>query len=106
MSRRVSPYHTSTLNGLTMRAGRAHEDPVKMAAPATMGRGARMMYRVLQRNPDLTEDQAVKAAMLLLRAEMAKRAQQSAAARKARAATGREPGATGLEDCGSDGIDA
>ena len=88
-------------DGLIARAGRAHEDPATMTAPATLSRMAGYCIKVLKANPNLTEKQAVKAATLLLRADMAKLARKSAAARR-----GLVLDATGLEDAGSDGIDA
>jgi hypothetical protein len=83
MTRRASGYHTSSLNGLTMRAGRAAEDPAEMTAPATMTRMAKYVAAVLKENPDLTAEQAAKGAVLKLRADMGQLARRSADARRA-----------------------
>lgn len=83
MPRRATPYHHSSLNGLTMRAGRAAEDPAAMTAPATLTRMAKYVAAILKENPDLTEDQAARGAWLKLRADMGQLARKSAAARKA-----------------------
>jgi hypothetical protein len=88
--RRVSDYHRSSLNGLTMRAGRAAEDPHAMTVDATLGRLAKHMAAVHTENPDLTPDELARAARLRLRAEMGQLARKSAAARQARAAGGTE----------------
>lgn len=98
---RTSPRKYTSADGLMARAGRAHEDPVAMTAPATMARMAGYVVRVLKKNPSLSEQQAIKAAVLEFRADMARLARKSAASRR-----GLVLDATGLEDCGSDGIDA
>lgn len=97
---RASSRTYTSADGLIARAGRAHEDPAAMTAPATMARMGRYVYRVLRQNPDLTEKQAINAATLQLRADMAKLARKSARAR------GAVVGVIGLEDGGSDGADA
>lgn len=106
MPRRASDYHRSSLNGLTMRAGRAAEDPQAMTTDAMLGRLAKHMAAVHTKNPNLTPEQLAKASRLSLRAEMGQLARKSAAARRIRTAVDRELDATGLEDAGSDGIDA
>jgi hypothetical protein len=65
------------------RAGRAHEDPAEMTAPATMTRMAKYVAQVAAKNPNLTPDQMAKAAVLLCRADMARLARKSADARRA-----------------------
>jgi hypothetical protein len=82
MPRRTSAYNTTSASGLRARAGRAHEDPVAMTASATMTRMAKYVAAVLKKNPDLTEEQAARAATLLLRADMADLARKSAEARQ------------------------
>ena len=81
MPRRARTYTSS--DGLIARAGRAAEDPAEMTAPATMTRMAGYVAKVLVKNPALTPEQAAKAAVLLLRADMAKLARKSADARRA-----------------------
>lgn len=73
----------TSADGLIARAGRAHEDPVEMTAPATMTRMAKYVAAVLKENPDLTAEQAAKGAVLKLRADMVMLARKSAAARRA-----------------------
>lgn len=75
----------STAGALRARAGRAHEDPVAMTTDAYLGRLARFAVQIIRANPDLDDAAVAKGARLLLRAEMAQRAEQSAAARKASA---------------------
>ena len=70
-------------DALAMRAARAHEDPVAMATDATLTRLARYVARVLKKNPDLSEEEAAKAARLLLRADMTRMAEKREAARRA-----------------------
>jgi hypothetical protein len=79
------PRHALTpTTALKARAARAHEDPVAMSADAYLGRLAKHVVALIKLNPDLTDAQLAKGARLRLRAEMAERAQQSAAARRAR----------------------
>jgi hypothetical protein len=88
--------YTST-DGLIARAGRAHENPAAMTADATWVRMAKYIAEVLQKTPELTPIEAARAGKLLMRADMARLAKRSAAARQ------REPldlDATGLADCG------
>jgi len=73
----------TSADGLIARAGRAHEDPHEMTAPATMTRMASYVAAVLKENPDLTADQAARGTVLKLRADMAKLGRRSAEARKA-----------------------
>ena len=70
-------------DALAMRAARAHEDPVAMTTDATLTRLARYVARVLKKNPDLSEEEAAKAARLLLRADMTLMAERREAARRA-----------------------
>lgn len=70
---------------LIMRAGRAHEDPVAMTSDALLGRLARHVIDIVRANPDLTDDQVARGARLRVKAEMTRRAELSAAARKTRA---------------------
>jgi hypothetical protein len=103
---RASSRKYTSSDGLIARSGRAHEDPAAMTAPATISRMAGYCVRVLKENPNLTEQQAVKAATLLLRADMARLARKSSEARRVRVAVDRELDASNLEDAGSDGVDA
>ena len=50
MPRRTSEYHSSSYNGLHMRAGRAAEDPVKMTMDAMLGRLAKHPYAAIREN--------------------------------------------------------
>lgn len=81
--RRPYAYQRTSLAGLTARAGRAAEDPCEMTVPATMHRMAKYVAAVLKENPDLTADQAARAAALKLRADMGQLARKSVASRKA-----------------------
>lgn len=78
------PRTLTTAQALNARAGRAHEDPAAMTADAYLGRLAKYVVAIVRQNPDLTDAQLAKAARLKLRAEMAQRAEKSAAVRKAR----------------------
>ena len=73
----------SKAEALSMRAARAHEDPVAMTTDATLTRLARHVARALKQNPELTEAQAANAARLLLRADMTVMAGKREAARRA-----------------------
>jgi hypothetical protein len=73
----------SKVEALSMRAARAHEDPVAMTTDAILTRLARYVARVLKQNPELTEAQAANAARLLLRADMTAMAEKREAARRA-----------------------
>jgi hypothetical protein len=67
---------------LTMRAARAHEDPVAMTSDATWTRMARYVAEEWQKNPDLTEEQVARAARLRMRADMTVMAEKREAARR------------------------
>jgi hypothetical protein len=69
MARNGARVYTSS-DGLHARAARAHEDPVAMTRAANDTRIARLVAQVLRKNPDLSDEQAAKAARLLLRDEM------------------------------------
>jgi hypothetical protein len=84
MPRGQSAYHRSSLNGLTMRAARAAEDPDEMTLDATLTRLAKFVAAVLRENPTLDDRQAANAARLRMRAEMAQLSRKSAEARAAR----------------------
>ncbi len=71
-------------DALQARAARAHEDPYGMTVDAMLARLSTFAVEIIRLNPDLTDAQVAKGARLKLKAEMAKRAEQSAAARKAR----------------------
>lgn len=85
-SEKIDRVYTAA-DGLTARAGRAREDPVAMTKDANLTRIATFIAQALRENPELTPKQAANAGRLLLRAEMARLAKKSAAARRA----GREP---------------
>lgn len=72
----------TSADGLIARAGRAHEDPAEMTRDATETRIARYIVEVLKENPDLTPLEAARGGRLRMRADMARLAQKSAAARK------------------------
>ena len=76
----------STAEALKARAGRAHEDPQAMTVDAMLGRLAKHAIAIIRKNPDLDDAAVAKGARLMLRAEMAERAEQSAKARAARGA--------------------
>lgn len=81
----------STAEALKARAGRAHEDPRAMTQDALLGRLAKHVVAIVRKNPDLDDAAVAKGARLLLRAEMAERAEQSAKARAAREAGTDQP---------------
>ena len=83
MPRRTSEYHSSSYNGLHMRAGRAAEDPVKMTMDAMLGRLAKHVGALHQENPALDPKALAKGARLRLKDEMAGLARKSAEARAA-----------------------
>jgi hypothetical protein len=77
--------HTlSTADALKARAGRAHEDPRAMTMDAMLGRLARHVVTIVRKNPDLDDKDVAKGARLMLKAEMAERAEQSKRARAER----------------------
>lgn len=82
MPKRRNRTYTS-LDGLIARAGRAHEDPHEMTKAAVAGRKAKFVAQALAKNPNLSTEEAQRAGQLLMRAEMARLAQRSAAARRA-----------------------
>jgi hypothetical protein len=76
----------TSADGLMARAGRAHENPAEITAPATMTRMAKYVAEIAKKNPDLTPEQMARGAVLLCRADMARLARKSAEARRAREA--------------------
>ena len=76
----------TTAEALKARAGRAHEDPRAMTADALLGRLAKHVVAIVRKNPGLDDAAIAKGARLMLRAEMAERAEQSARARAEREA--------------------
>lgn len=94
-----------TADGVIARAGRASEDPHAMTDDARWGKIAKHVAIVLKENPNLTAEQAAKAGRLRLRAEMTKLSRSRASVKAAeRRRLGMD--ASGLLDCGSDGVDA
>jgi hypothetical protein len=78
----------STAEALKARAGRAHEDPRAMTFDAYAGRIAKFVRIILEKNPDLDDAAVSKGARLMLRAEMAERAEKSKQARAERSSAG------------------
>lgn len=70
MPQRATRVYTNRQRATIARSARATEDPAEMTVSATMTRMSRYVARVLKENPSLTEDQAARAATLLLRADM------------------------------------
>lgn len=70
MPRRANRIYTDRQRATLARSARASEDPGEMTASATMTRMAKYVARVLTENPNLTPDQAARAATLLCRADM------------------------------------
>lgn len=76
----------STAEALAARAGRAHEDPRAMTVDAMLGKLAKYVVAIVRKNPDLDDAALAKGARLMLKAEMAEKAEKSAKVRAGRAA--------------------
>ena len=76
----------TTAEALHARAGRAHEDPYAMTTDAPLGRLPNYVIAIVRKNPDLGDKEVAKAARLLLKADMAERAERSAQVRRERSA--------------------